>query len=231
MKNLLLAIAFVATTFSYGQDALSWSPAAADFPQAPSVTFQFAYTADAEVPIGGIKLDFWAVSAPWTQGWKAWGHNTAALPAGTGTVDITINIEPGSNVLNGNGDIMTKAELLVADPNGQGAPTNYYYEIRVSTPKAEFNPPAVAKGFVSAIAGLAGLDDNALNDLKVYPNPTSGVVNISDVDGIDSVTISNINGQVLKTFSGQNSIDISDLVPGVYVLQADNGLIRKIIKK
>ncbi len=67
--------------------------------------------------------------------------------------------------------------------------------------------------------------------LNVYPNPTNGIVNISIVEGINTITVTNVNGQVLKTFPAQNAIDISDLVSGVYFLQADNGLNRKIIKE
>jgi len=68
-------------------------------------------------------------------------------------------------------------------------------------------------------------------EMKVYPNPTSGLVHISDVSNVDSITISNVNGQVVKSFGAQNTIDISDLTAGIYILITDNGLIRKIIKQ
>ncbi|WP_139955847.1 T9SS type A sorting domain-containing protein [Flavicella sediminum] len=67
--------------------------------------------------------------------------------------------------------------------------------------------------------------------LLVYPNPTTGVINISDLSDVNVITVSNVMGQVVKNFSAKNAIDISDLPAGMYVLQTDNGLKRKVVKK
>jgi hypothetical protein len=67
--------------------------------------------------------------------------------------------------------------------------------------------------------------------LSVYPNPTTGVINISDLSGVNLITVSNVMGQVVKTFSANDSIDISDLPAGMYILQTDKGLKRKVVKK
>jgi hypothetical protein len=69
------------------------------------------------------------------------------------------------------------------------------------------------------------------NNVVVYPNPTTGIINISDVSDINAISITNIAGQVVANFGAQNTIDISNLATGVYILQADNGLKRKIVKK
>ena len=80
-------------------------------------------------------------------------------------------------------------------------------------------------------APVASIDLDKINAIGVFPNPTTGVVNISDISNIETITISNVLGQVVRTFGAQNSIDISDLKAGVYYLQADNGLKREIVKK
>ena len=80
-------------------------------------------------------------------------------------------------------------------------------------------------------APVASVVGDAIENLKVYPNPTTGIVNISDISNIETITISNVLGQVVRTYGAQNTIDISDLKDGVYFLQADNGFKRKIVKK
>jgi hypothetical protein len=68
---------------------------------------------------------------------------------------------------------------------------------------------------------------NSLNNLKntnlfVYPNPATTKVNIPS--NIESLDIYSINGNlVLKEFSPSNSIDISFLTQGVYMLKAKSG--------
>jgi hypothetical protein len=68
------------------------------------------------------------------------------------------------------------------------------------------------------------------NAASVYPNPTTGLLTISDVSTIKTMTISNVVGQVVKTFGAQSTLDISDLKAGVYILKANNGLQHKIVK-
>jgi len=69
------------------------------------------------------------------------------------------------------------------------------------------------------------------NSVKLFPNPTTGIVNISGLEEAKSISIFNVIGQRVKTFNNFNSsIDISDLNNGIYLLKSDNGLQRKIVK-
>ncbi|MDO6738943.1 T9SS type A sorting domain-containing protein [Wenyingzhuangia sp. 2_MG-2023] len=72
----------------------------------------------------------------------------------------------------------------------------------------------------------------SFKNITVYPNPTTGIINISDISNINGdIMVSNVLGQVVKTIEASTTIDISDLPQGIYFLQTENSLIKKIIKK
>ena len=81
------------------------------------------------------------------------------------------------------------------------------------------------------VATLSTENSSDVDVLSVYPNPTTGIINISDASDINTINVLNVLGQVVRVFEGNTTIDISDLKPGVYFLQANNGLKRKIVKK
>ncbi len=236
MKKLLLLIALAATTSFYGQDVWNWVDKDGDFPQAPSVTIEFTYTAASEIAVGDIKMDMWSVSGGvWSANWRGWSQNWSALPAGTDlTGSITISTINAA-VLNGDGNIMTKAELLAADPNGAGAGiTNYYYEIRLSFPKsasggfAPTNSPA-SPAYKSANASLSNANFEIKN-LRVFPNPVSNELIFSDYQNFKSVSIYNLIGQEVKKVNSERNIDVSDLTSGVYILKTNTGATSKFVK-
>ncbi|MCB9226180.1 MAG: T9SS type A sorting domain-containing protein [Chitinophagales bacterium] len=87
----------------------------------------------------------------------------------------------------------------------------------------------------TAITNVGIKDINSLN-AGIYPNPTTGFVNIETDEQIALVTIVDIQGKQLMRFSGNNkTIDISSLNNGVYFLQltaeSNKTSIHKIIKR
>ncbi len=70
--------------------------------------------------------------------------------------------------------------------------------------------------------------------LKLYPNPSSGLVKIANLDSPASVTISNMSGQIVAQLSNiQNEINIEDLPAGMYIFDIRNKEIserHKIVK-
>ncbi|WP_366183654.1 T9SS type A sorting domain-containing protein [Flavobacterium ovatum] len=67
--------------------------------------------------------------------------------------------------------------------------------------------------------------------VNVYPNPTTGAITISDLKDSKTINIFNMLGAVVKTLPATNTIDISDLATGTYILKTDTGLSSKIIKQ
>ena len=108
-----------------------------------------------------------------------------------------------------------------------GTPISYIkYDIDGEI-RSPFTPDIGADEF-----SLAGIEDNANDfDVKLYPNPANGVVNI-DINGQTkgniSVQIFNVNGQLVYTqlYSIKKGIklNISSLNQGVYFVKVfDNG--------
>ncbi|MEN8138500.1 MAG: DUF2961 domain-containing protein [Bacteroidota bacterium] len=82
---------------------------------------------------------------------------------------------------------------------------------------------------------LSNEDPQILNAIKVYPNPSSGIINIDSSVQVEDVIISDVNGRVINniTFTG-GSIDISTLNKGVYfmsIITRNGNSIKTIIKK
>ena len=70
--------------------------------------------------------------------------------------------------------------------------------------------------------GTAGLDDQDLSTLSMYPNPATNFLNISAQNTINSVEIFNVLGQKVISMSVEDtsaSINISNLNTGIYLIK------------
>ena len=76
---------------------------------------------------------------------------------------------------------------------------------------------------------LSVISTNAVNPLNVYPNPvTAGNINFNKVV---SFNVYSITGQVIKTVSNVNRLNVSDLDNGVYIIKTtENEIVRVIVK-
>ncbi len=72
---------------------------------------------------------------------------------------------------------------------------------------------------------LASVNELSFNDVNIYPNPSTGIVNIESYDDINEVHVYNSLGSLIyhskKTFTKQ-SIDLSSLPNGIYHLTLKN---------
>jgi alpha-tubulin suppressor-like RCC1 family protein len=72
-----------------------------------------------------------------------------------------------------------------------------------------------------------GVDDPAFTKATIYPNPTNGEVNITNI-ALDKATVYNSLGQLVKTFTldsnnTNNTINLSELTKGIYYIYLING--------
>lgn len=71
---------------------------------------------------------------------------------------------------------------------------------------------------VLANESINSADDNAIS---VYPNPTSALININSNEAVKSIAIFSLNGQQMMSAKGVNSVDLSALAKGTYVVRVD----------
>ena len=90
----------------------------------------------------------------------------------------------------------------------------------------------------SKYSNLLAVEDNLIKqNIRLYPNPTSGKINISNPNNLEleSIEIYNIYGQKLFDDIQNNKIDIQNFARGIYLVKIEglNGKqgIYKIIKE
>jgi hypothetical protein len=121
-------------------------------------------------------------------------------------------------------------EDLTACANGGGINTdNSTYANRVHT--AGVN----ASDVFNTCPSTASVDDNNVLDAQVYPNPTTGLLTISSAEAISGVEVYNVIGKRVLQVTNvvNNSVDVSSLSKGIYMLKIASGdsiATKKIIK-
>jgi hypothetical protein len=84
---------------------------------------------------------------------------------------------------------------------------------------------------VNPYVGIAGASDNGIS---VFPNPTNGIINISNHHQvIENIILTDLNGRTINSFNG-NNIDITNVPEGIYFLKIQTAgavIVEKIVKK
>ena len=88
----------------------------------------------------------------------------------------------------------------------------------------DYNHPIVTEPAVTTFAELATKDFEFSNYLTIYPNPTSGILNITSKQDIEmqSISIYNVLGQMVVSApnaKGVNGVDVSSLSTGNYFIK------------
>ena len=72
-------------------------------------------------------------------------------------------------------------------------------------------------------ASTLSVEEVQFNDFKVYPNPTSNILNIKSTKDIDNVEVFDLLGKNVASFTGDaidnDSIDLSQLSKGLYLVK------------
>lgn len=81
---------------------------------------------------------------------------------------------------------------------------------------------------------LIGVEENELPEVKIYPNPSSGLVFIDTESSIAKTEIYNINGQKLGVYQAETTIELPQ-ISGLYFLHIsfENGavLVEKVVRE
>lgn len=81
---------------------------------------------------------------------------------------------------------------------------------------------------------LLGTEEDNFTNLSLYPNPSREFITVRSANPITSISLFNMNGQLLSTQTGVNRIDLRPIENGIYFVQISNDLgtvTKKVIKK
>ena len=101
----------------------------------------------------------------------------------------------------------------------------------------DYNPPIITNTVSTTFVEELSIADYAINQIQVYPNPTSRQLNINSTDNlqVENMTLFDIHGKTIKQIEGsQRQIDMQNLEAGIYFLkiQTEHGeSTKKIIKR
>ena len=170
---------------------------------------------------------------------------TNVLPANVGTlvtVPISATIPVGSRMVVEVGYVaQTAASLnrifLAANSDGESGPSYIASTAcTLPTPVTLTSIGATNAHFVMRVSNeTLSISENKLASFAVYPNPSSGLVNFNLPSGVlaQKATLSDITGKQIGVTIENNSIDISRLDKGVYMLNletSEGNVTKKIIK-
>ena len=77
------------------------------------------------------------------------------------------------------------------------------------------------------------ISDNSFNEILLYPNPVNDILYINTQISITKVEVYDLLGKIVKKYSTENQINLSDLKPSIYIVKLYNEnytSVRKIIK-
>lgn len=178
-----------------------------------------------------------------TTGYTLLGQATyTATTASIGTivnVPLVATIPAGNKLILEVGYAANTTSIIFLASNGAGQSGPSY----ILAPGCGLNAPATLAsiGFPNAhlifnvVGATLGIAENTLKSVSVYPNPSSGVVNFNLPNGVvaEKATLSDISGKQIGVTINNNTIDISRLGTGIYMLNletSEGNVTKKIIK-
>ncbi|PQV45485.1 putative secreted protein (Por secretion system target) [Jejuia pallidilutea] len=149
--------------------------------------------------------------------------NVTTLDPATDDLNLDIDYKPtsASNYIVDQGDNAYYDEALFGDLDLSG--NDRVFNTTIDLGAYEYN-------------STLGIDDISLNtnSVKLYPNPVSDRLFIKSKEKVESISIYNIKGQLVKqAIETSNGIDVSVLPSGLYIIQintSNNSINQKFLK-
>lgn len=119
-----------------------------------------------------------------------------------------------------------------AFPSGTGTQNGLNIQVTAGTYNITFEKSSGNYTFTNTLSN----PENSISKVKIYPNPTNNVWNLSHITTIDSVELYDVTGKTIQSFTPnaiQFQLDGTTLSNGVYYVKIKSGLdicVQKIIK-
>lgn len=75
--------------------------------------------------------------------------------------------------------------------------------------------------YTLAVKEALAVNDASINKVQLYPNPVKDVLTVSSNKKVNSISVYNTAGQLVKTIQNANTVNMSNLSAGVYVVKTD----------
>ena len=186
-----------------------------------------------------FKVDMSQVSDPFTAPelngtFNSWCGNCNSMSDSNGDNiwDVTVKLQSGDTIeYKYSADSWAIQETN--DPNGSctnGDP-NFTNRILI-VPANDSTLPDVCWGSCDTCSPIGALENLELNDLSIFPNPTSNILTIQSNSLINPISIYDITGKLVLQNIGNSKeiiLDISNLNSGLYFIQSNsqNSFIRR----
>ncbi len=119
-----------------------------------------------------------------------------------------------------------------------GGKSEYIYDVAGNqTQSMRYNWVLYSKSFSYYSSPTVGINQlaNENADIILFPNPTNGMINISGFTNSTDINLFDIKGQFVKSYQQiNNTIDISELQSGIYILNLisnDKTVVKKVVKQ
>lgn len=156
---------------------------------------------------------------------------------GAASHNYTVSIE-GENVL-----VFTFNNIMLPDSNVNESESHglvsFYINLKNGLPVGtqikntagiyfDYNAPVITNTTVNTITSPTAVKELQKNDLKLFPNPTSGLVNLSFKNAIPrSITVMDVLGKIVleqKIDVSETTLDMNFFKSGIYIITVDDGI-------
>jgi len=139
----------------------------------------------------------------------------------------SINLLDSSHHYQCNGDVIFSVNTKAGLPAGTTISNRagIYFDI---------NPVVMTNDEDVTIGCATGVEDVVKPEgPRLYPNPANDELTITDIEDINTIVITDVTGQAIRTFkcNGKRaSVDVATLAPGIYFVKINNAAAQKFIK-
>jgi hypothetical protein len=143
---------------------------------------------------------------------------------------LTGSLDLGGDWYNPQSQVMASSQIMAPNFPGQ---YNYTYIIGNGT------CPNDTSGVIVTVTSCDWLsvNENELESVNVYPNPSTGLVYVESAAGSASMTlvVTDVNGRIIQTGSnsilnGINTVDLNHVQKGIYFFKVSNESVEKVIR-
>ena len=158
---------------------------------------------------------------------------TFTITGGPSLYTITVNsANTEMGTVSGGGSYAAGSQVSISATAKPGYRFAHWNDGNTQTPRTinVTNNATYTAYFEADGGGYNAIDEVAAHEVKLYPNPTSGVLRV-DVDALQSIDVIDAIGRTVLHETGSNSIDMSALDNGIYtvrIMAGDNTTIKKV---